>query len=307
MNLDVTPEQIKEAEGRIRPFVRRTPLLEVADPFDAGFDMGLKLDFTQPTGSFKVRGAFSLLTARQPAGAVTTASGGNFGIAVAYASQTLGYEATVFVPETSPPEKVGKISHYGAAVTMTPGHYLDALAQCERFSAETGAFMAHAYDQDEVVAGQGTAAREISEQLPGADGIVVAVGGGGLIAGIASWCRGSPSVIAAEPDRCQSYHAALREGERVLVEVGGVAASSLGAAKIGEYAWQARRLIDSSVLVDDEAIVKAQRWLWRELRIAVEPSAATTVAALMTGSYRPEAGSTVVAMLSGANFDPSTL
>ena len=167
--------------------------------------------------------------------------------------------------------------------------------------------MAHAYDQPEVVAGQGTAAREIAEQLPDADTILVAVGGGGLIAGIASWCRDDVRVIATEPYRCASFNAALVNGGPVRVEVGGVAASSLGAESIGEYAWYASRWVNDSVLFDDEAVVEAQRWIWANARLAVEPAAATTVAALISGAYEPENGSHVVALISGANVDPGSV
>lgn len=307
MDLEVTREDIDAAASRTAPHVLRSPVLGLGDVLDHGFDLSLKLDHTQPTGSFKVRGAFSLLTAVRPTEGVAAASGGNFGIAVAYACSQLGYSATVFVPETSPAEKIDRIGEHGADVRVVPGYYQEALAECERFSQEGGAFMAHAYDQSEVVAGQGTAAKEIIDQVPDVGSILVAVGGGGLIGGIASWCRDDIRVIATEPDLCSSLHAARAAGRPVNVTVGGVASSSLGASMIGDHAWYANRWIDDSVLVSDDQIITAQRWLWETTKLAVEPSAATTVAALLYGAYQPEPGEHVVAMLSGANFQPSTM
>ncbi len=307
MSLEVTKADIESAFMRIKDHVRLTPVLDLGDILGS-YCLSLKLDHTQPTGSFKVRGAFSLLTARNlPETGVAAASGGNFGIAVAYACGELGHRSTVFVPETSPAEKIDRISHYGAEVRVISGYYHQALAECERFVEESGAFMAHAYDQPEVVAGQGTAALEICEQLEDVDTIVVAVGGGGLIGGIASWARDDVNVIAAEPTRCSSLHAARRHGGPVKVRVGGVAASSLGAESIGDLAWYANRWIDESALVEDQDIVNAQRWLWDNGRLAVEPAAATTLAALITGEYRPGNGERVVAMISGANVDPGSV
>lgn len=308
MHLEVTRSDIEAAAKRVEGHIRRTPVIELGDVLDSGFRLSLKLDHTQPTGSFKVRGAFSLLTSRDIGGSgVTAASGGNFGIAVAYACRELGYKATVFVPETSPPEKIDRIGEHGADTRVIPGYYHQALAECEAFVESTGAFMAHAYDQPEVVAGQGTAAVEITEQLDDTDTVLVAVGGGGLIAGIASWCRDDVRVVATEPELCPSFNAARVNGGPVKVEVGGVAASSLGAESIGDYAWHASQWVDESLLVDDADIVGAQRWLWDNVKLVVEPAAATTVAALMSGAYRPGAGEHVVAMISGANLDPGSV
>lgn len=308
VSLEVTRADIKDAAGRLRHHIRRTPILELGDVFGHGYRLSLKLDHLQPTGSFKVRGAFSLLTARDvPEAGVAAASGGNFGLATAYACSTLGHRATIFVPETSPPEKIDRIGEQGADVRIIPGYYQSALAECEEFVADTGAFMAHAYDQPEVVAGQGTVALEVGEQLDGVGSILVAVGGGGLIAGVASWCRDDVAVVSTEPERCASLNTARRHGGPTEVQVGGVAASSLGASSIGEHAWYANRWIDDSVLMADEDIVAAQRWMWANTRLAVEPAAATTVAALMSGVYVPEAGEHVVALLSGGNVDPATV
>jgi threonine dehydratase len=308
MSLEITRSDIEAAAERVRGHIRRTPVIELGDVMSSGSRLSLKLDHTQPTGSFKVRGAFSLLTVRDiPDSGVTAASGGNFGIAVAHACRELGHKATIFVPETSPSEKIDRIGEHGADLKVIPGYYHQALAECEAFVEATGAFMAHAYDQPEVVAGQGTAALEISSQLDDADTILVAVGGGGLIAGIASWCRDDMAVVATEPKNCASFNAARANGRPVKVEVGGVAASSLGAESIGDHAWHASRWVDESVLLDDSDIVEAQRWLWEEVKLAVEPAAATTVAALISGAYSPRAGEHVVAMVSGANVDPGSV
>lgn len=306
--LEVTRSDIERAAQRVDSYIRRTPVLGLEDALGGGYRLTLKLDQTQPTGSFKVRGAFSLLTAREIGDTgVAAASGGNFGIATAYASSKLGHRATIFVPDTSPAEKIDRIAEHGAEVRVIPGFYDQALAECHAFARQEGAFMAHAYDQPEVVAGQGTAALELTEQVADVDTVLVAVGGGGLIAGIASWCRQDYGVVATEPFRCASFNAARTHGGPIRVDVGGVAASSLGAESIGEHAWYASRWVDDSVLMDDESVVAAQKWLWANARLAVEPAAATTVAALMSGAYRPDEGKHVVAMISGANVDPTSV
>lgn len=308
MSLEVTKSDIEAAAERISPYVRRTPVVELDNIFDRGFRISLKLDQLQPTGSFKARGAFSLLTARDiPEAGVAAASGGNFGIAAAYACARLGYPVTIFVPATSPPEKIDRISEHGADVRVVPGYYDEAMAECEAWTRDTGAFNAHAYDQHEVVAGQGTSALEITAQLADVDTILVAVGGGGLIGGIASWCRDDFGVISTEPRNCRSMHAAMAAGGPTEVDVGGVASSSLGARSIGQHAWYASRWVDAAVLVSDEDIVRAQSWIWHNTKLVVEPAAATTVAALTTGAYKPENGEHVVAVISGANVDPSTI
>ncbi len=302
---EVTRTDVEAAAERIARHTRVTPILDLGIEPGRDFELVLKLEHLQVTGSFKPRGAVSLLTtADVPAAGVVAASGGNYGIAIAYAAQRLGHEATVFVPETSPKEKIERISSHGADARIVPGYYDDALAAARAFTEAYGAMEAHAYDQEEVIAGQGTIGRELESQTA-VDAVVVAVGGGGLIGGIASWFRNDVAVIAAEPVRCQSLHASLVAGRRVEVEVGGVAASSLGARSVGLLPWSARQWISDSVLVDDEAIVAAQRWLWTVARLVVEPAAATTVAALRSGAFRPAPGSRVAVILSGANVDPA--
>lgn len=308
MNPEVTREDVEAAADRVRPHIRFTPTVDLGDILGAGFNLTLKLDHLQPTGSFKVRGAFSLLTAREiPEAGVVAASGGNFGLAVAYACSRLGHPSTIFVPETSPPEKIDRIGQYGADVRVIPGYYDKALSEARAWAEGSGAFQAHAYDQPEVVAGQGTAALEITTQVPDAGAVLVAVGGGGLIGGIASWCREDVAVVSTEPTGCPSMHAARQAGAPARAAVGGVAASSLGAETIGDHAWFANRWIDDAVLVTDDQIIDAQRWLWSEVKLAVEPAAATTIAALRTGAYQPDPRSRVVAMISGANVDPATI
>ncbi len=304
----VTRADIGAAADRIAPHIRRSPVLELGDPLDLGFRLSLKLDHLQPTGSFKARGAFSVLTtAEVPEGGVAAASGGNFGLAIAYAASRLGYPSTIFVPGNSPAEKIDRIRSLGADVRVVPGYYDQALAECETWASGNDVFQAHAYDQREVVSGQGTAGLEIMEQAPDVDVVVVAVGGGGLIAGVASWVAEDAEVVAVEPELCRSFNAALEAGKRVEVENSGVASSSLATEVIGEHCWAARGWINDSVLVSDDQIVEAQRWLWAHSRLVVEPAAATTVAALSSGSYKAEPGSHVVALISGANVDPSTL
>lgn len=304
---EVTRKDIEAAALRIEPHIRRTPVLGIGNELSDGYATNLKLEHLQVTGSFKARGAFSVLSAVDTGeSGVVAASGGNFGIAVAYAASRLGRQATIFVPGTSPAEKIEKIGVHGADVRVIDGYYDEARAASEDFASKTGAFQAHAYDQHDVVAGQGTLARELEDQTR-VDVVIAAVGGGGLIGGIASWLRERAKVIAVEPELCPGFHSALDAGQPVEVDVSGVAASSLGARSVGDHLWQAREWVDDSVLVSDDDIVEAQRWLWSATRLAVEPAAATTVAALRSRAYRPERDASVVCVLSGGNVDPGSV
>jgi threonine dehydratase len=299
---EITRADIEAAAQRIEPYLRRTPVLELDRVMEDRYRVTLKLDAMQPTGSFKVRGAFSDLTSRAiPEKGVVAASGGNFGLAVAYAAGVLGHRATVFVPGTSPEEKIGRIAALGADVRVVPGYYPDALAASREWAREAGAYELHAYDQPRVVAGQGTCAREIMEQVPDVDAILVAVGGGGLIAGTASWARDQVNVVGVESEGCPTLRAAREAGEPVDVAVGGIAASALGASRLGDLAWRANEWIDASVLVSDEDIVKAQRWLWEVCRVLAEPAACAPIAALSTSGFVPADGRHVVVVISGAN------
>ena len=281
-------------------------MLSLGDVLDAGYLLTLKLEQLQVTGSFKPRGAFSLLTDNEiPAVGVMAASGGNFGLAVAYACDRLGLPATVFVPASSPAEKVDRIGEHGADVRVVEGFYDEARAEARQWADDTGAFEAHAYDQAEVVAGQGTIGPELEGQVPDTETVLVAVGGGGLIAGLANWFRGDRRLVAVEPELCPGFHEAREAGGPVEAPVGGIAASSLGARTIGNLAWEASRWVDASVLVGEDDIVEAQRWLWRQARLVVEPAGATPIAALLSGAYPPSPGEHVVALLSGANTDPA--
>lgn len=299
----VTREEIVAAAGRIEPHVRRTPILALGDVLGTRYHLTLKLDQMQPTGSFKVRGAFSALTAVPiPASGVVAASGGNFGLAIAYAAKRLGLPATIVVPDTSPEEKIGKIEQLGASMKVVPGFYADALAASEDYASTHGAVSIHAYDQLEVMAGQGTCGREILDQIPDASTVLVAVGGGGLIGGVATWIGDRARVVAVESEECPTFHEARRAGRPVDVDIRpGSATSSLGASRIGDIPWSANRWIDESWLVSDSDILSAQNWLWETTRIVAEPSACVPIAALRTGAVEPKRGEQVVALISGAN------
>ena len=304
-----TREAIVAAAARISGFVRRTPILEL-EQVVGGVPDGtvLKLDLLQPTGTFKVRGAFNLLAAGERPERVVAASGGNFALAIAHAARELGIIADLFVPDSSPPEKIGRISAYGAQVHVVAGVYHHALDASRKFAATSGGLLAHAYDLPEVVAGAGTCGMEIAAQVPNATTVLVAVGGGGLIGGISSWFRGDVSVIGVETHGTPSMNAALTAGRPVEVEVSGLAVSSLGSNRIGDIPWEAiSQWVTGSVLVSDDEVRAAQRWLWNETRLVAEPGAATTVAALLTGRYQPEPGETVVALICGANTDPGSV
>jgi len=301
----VSREEIAAAGHRIAGLVRVSPVIDLGGLL-GDWDLILKLEHLQVTGSFKARGAFSALTALPGPGVVVAASGGNFGAAVAYAASRLERPSAIFVPETSPSEKIERIRGHGAEVRVIPGYYDEARRAAEDLARQLETTTLHAYDQPEVVAGQGTLARELDSQVA-ADAVLVAVGGGGLLAGMASWYQRDTRVVAVEPERCPSFNAAIGAGRPVDAEVGGVAASSLGARAIGEHAWRARSLIEESILVSEDSIVEAQRWLWEEIRLVVEPAAATTVAALRSGAYRPDPGDRVVAVLSGGNVDPGSV
>jgi threonine dehydratase len=300
--IEVTRPQIEAAARRIQGMVRRTPVMEV-EP-----GLHLKLDLLQPTGSFKVRGAFSLLTSQPGLKRVVAASGGNFGSAVAYAGSRLGISVDVFIPSTSPATKVERVRQWGATVHIVEGYYAEALTAAREYLAQTDALEAHAYDHPEVVAGQGTCGLEILQQVPGVEHIVVAVGGAGLIGGIASWVRQDARLVAVETEGTASLHAALEAGTRIPVEVGGLAADSLGAAQVGEIGYEAaKRWVDETVQVTDEAVREAQHWLWDSCRLVVEPGGAAALAAVRSGRFAPAHGESVCVLVCGANTDPATV
>jgi threonine dehydratase len=302
---------IEQAAARIAPHVRRTPVIDLAAGTFGGiaFPLTLKLECLQVTASFKPRGAFNrMLSAKVPASGVIAASGGNHGIAVAHAARTLGHRAEIFVPEVISPAKVARLEELGAAVNIAGKVYGDALAASQRRAAETGALVLHAYDQPEILAGQGTVAREFAEQAPGLDTVIVAVGGGGLIGGMAAWYRGATKLVAVEPRTSRALDAALHAGKPVDVDVSGVAADSLGARRIGSLMFPfAQRFVERVVLVADAEIVSAQKALWRALRIVAEPGGAAAMAAILSGAYRPAQGERVGVLVCGANCDPGSV
>ena len=303
----ITRAHTEAAAARIAGHVRTTPVMETAP------GLWLKLEQTQHTGSFKARGAFNrILTATEtgelPGSGVVAASGGNAGLAVAYAAAALGVPAEVYVPTTAPEVKVRKLAALGATVRQVGAIYRDAYDAARKREAETGALFCHAYDQPEICAGQGTLGLELLAQTGGVDTILIAVGGGGLMAGVAAAVEGRAKVVAVEPARIPTLHAALQAGEPVDVEVSGIAADSLGASRIGDIAFDvAVRTRVASVLVGDVDIVRARRGLWDHRRIVVEHGTAAALAALESGAYRPAPGERVAVVLCGANTDPSDL
>jgi threonine dehydratase len=301
---------VEAARERIAGFVRRTPVLELGRrAFGLPGRLTLKLELTQHTGSFKPRGAFNkMLASPVPPSGVLAASGGNFGLAVAYAAHTLGHPAEIFVPSKSPKVKTERIAALGAEVRIVEGRYDEALEASALRAAETDALVMHAYDQPEVVAGQGTIGCELTEQVPDAHTVIVAIGGGGLIGGIAAWYEGRTRVIGVEPEATRCMSAAVEAGHPVDVTYGGYAADSLGARRAGTIAFEVVAAhVERVVLVTDDAIRDAQRRLWDAVRIYAEPGGATSLAALLSGSYVPEPAERVVALVCGANGDLSAI
>lgn len=295
---------IAEARVRIAPHVRCTPVIEAALP---GLPVLLfKLEHLQHTGSFKPRGAFNtLLSAPVPAAGVVAASGGNHGAAVAHAARVLGHPARIFVPALAGPSKIALIRATGADLTVVPGVFDNALAAARAHEAETGALQVHAFDAPATVAGQGTVLAEWEDQGLEADTVLIAVGSGGLIGGALGWLGGRRRIVAVEPAKAPTLHRALAEGPDTEVAVSGVAASALGARRIGRIAYDLCRAVGiTSVLVTDEAILAAQALLWQGLRQWVEPGGATALAALLSGAYRPGPGERIAVLLCGANPAP---
>lgn len=306
----VTPvgrADVERAAERVAGYVRRTPVIE-AEP-----GLWLKLETLQHTGSFKARGAFNrILSAREagllPDSGVIAASGGNHGLAVAYAARALGVRAEIFVPVITSPVKVAGLRALGAEIVQVGAIYSEALEASAKRAAETGALQIHAYDQPAVVAGAGTAGLEILEQTGGVDTILVAVGGGGLIAGVTAAVAGRAQVVAVEPELIPTLHDALAAGHPVPVDVSGVAADALGATRAGHIAVEVTAAAGvRSLLVSDDAIIAARRELWRSYRVATEHAGATALAALLSGAYRRSPDERVAVLVCGANTDPATL
>lgn len=310
--MPVSLRDIVAAESVVRPHIRTTPVIEV-DPREFGCDWGgrltLKLEGLQHSGSFKPRGAFaSLLTPKTETRPVVAVSGGNHGAAVAYAAASLGLSATIFVPEYAPARKVEKIRSYGAEARVVGAHIRDTFAAYDAYKAETGARDLHPYDAFLTIAGQGTLGLEWSAQSPNLDAVLVAIGGGGLIAGLAAAMQAGPSVIGVEPEGARCAYEARLQGGPVEFTPASVAADSLGAPSVGALNHELiSDHVDQIVLVSDDAIREAQAALWRLCGVAAEAGASTALAALMSGATTPEDGAHVGVLICGSNVDPSTL
>ena len=299
----VTPDDVERAAGLIAPYVRRTPTIEHGP-------LVLKLELLQHAGSFKTRGAFNRVLGEPsiPDAGLIAASGGNHGAALSYVGGRLGVATEIFVPSTSPDVKRRNIERFGATAYVVDGYYDDAQAVADARQRETGALQIHPYDHPATVAGQGTMARELDQQVAAIDTIVVAAGGGGFVAGQAAWFGDRVRVVSAEPETSQCLRAARMAGEPVDVDVSGVAADSLGAKRLGAVPWAiVQRFVDEAVVVTDDDIRAAQRELWAEFRLVVEPGGAAAFAALRSGAYRPGSDERVVVAVCGSNCDPSTI
>ena len=298
-------DEIAQTKRLIRPHIRRTPIIE-ADAADFGLTtarLSFKLELLQHAGSFKTRGAFTnLLTREVPPAGVVAASGGNHGVAVAYASMKLGIPATIFVPTISSPAKIQRIRDYRAELVVTGDRYADALAASEVWAQQSRGLSIHAYDQRETLLGQGTIGLEIEQQSPDIDTLLVAVGGGGLIAGIAAWFVGRVKVVGVEPEASPTLTMALKAGGPIDAPAGGIAADSLAPRRVGTLVYPiAKRYADHVVLVADDEIKRAQLVLWETLRVVAEPGGAAAFAALLSGRYQPRPAEHVGVLLSGGN------
>ena len=304
-DIAVSPATIAQCEKLIRPYIRRTPVVEV-DGGEFGLPthiLTLKLELLQHSGSFKARGAFAnLLTRDVPKAGVVAASGGNHGAAVAYAAMKLGKPAKIFIPSISSPAKIARIRDYGADLAIEGDRYADALAASETWARQTGAMPVHAFDQNETIMGQGTLGLELTAQALDIDTVLVSVGGGGLVAGVAAWYAGRIKVIGVEPIAAPTLTKALEAGHPVDAEAGGLAADSLAPRRVGERVFPiAQKFAPQTVLVSDDAIADAQNALWRALRIVAEPGGAAAFSAILSGAYRPAAGERVAIIISGGN------
>jgi threonine dehydratase len=310
MALPVSRDAIIEAHQRIAPYIRRTPLMKLNDrAFGLECAVTFKLEYLQHAGSFKSRGAFNTLIKKAtPQTAVTAASGGNHGAAVAFAARALGLPAKIFVPEISAPIKVATIRNFGAEAIVGGAIFDDAYAACLDYQKQSDALLVHPFDAIETLEGQGTIGKEWEEDGSLPDTVLIACGGGGLVGGIASWWHGRVKIVGVEPEGSRCLHAALEAGAPVPVDVKSVAADSLGARTVGRYAFEiAKHAVDHVALVDDAAIRSAQQILWRDFRIMSEPGGAAALAALLSGVYKPKQGERVGVLLCGANVDPATV
>jgi threonine dehydratase len=299
---------IRAAQARIAGHVRETPVFDVSlDGLD--HPVSIKLEQVQHTGSFKARGAFNTLLSKTiPKAGIVAASGGNHGAAVGFAAHRLGHKARIYVPEIAGPSKIALIESTGADLVVVEGAYSNALEAARTYEARTGAMQIHAYDAPETVIGQGTLMTEWEDQGLGADTVLIAVGGGGLIAGSLAWLQGRRKVVAVEPETCPTLATALASGAPVDVEVSGIAANALGARRIGQICFDlATRYDIKSHLVSDAAITNAQAMLWRSMRQLVEPSGAAALAALLCQAYEPAPSERLAVLVCGGNIAPDPL
>jgi threonine dehydratase len=315
-SLPVRPADVEAAALLVAPYIRKTPIMGLeSGAFGHSGTITFKLEFLQHAGSFKTRGAFNtLLSLPVPSVGVAAASGGNHGVAVAYAAQRLGHPATIFVPEIASLAKVEAIKRHGANAMVGGARYSDALERCQEFIARSGACSVHAYDTRETIAGQGTLAHEWEKQLAAQnlrplDTVLVATGGGGLISGIAAyWENNKTRVIGVEPRESCALHAALAAGRPIDVDVNSIAADSLGAKRAGTLVYEiASKAVADVVLVDDKDIVFAQRLLWQDYRMVLEPGGAAALAALISGAFVPQKDEHIGVLLCGANLDLKSL
>ena len=297
-------DAIAATERLIRPHIRETPVVAASGAdFGLAGDLLFKLELLQHSGAFKARGAFAnLLTRPVPEAGIVAASGGNHGVAVAYAAMRLKLPARIYLPRISSPAKIARIRGYGAALVVAGERYADALVAAEAWQAESGALSVHAFDQAETLLGQGTLGLELERQASALDTLLVPVGGGGLAGGIAAWYAGRIRLVGVEPALAPTLTRALEAGRPVDAEAGGIAADSLAPRRIGELPFPLLRAhLDRILLVEDGEIEAAQRQLWEVLRIVAEPGGAAAFAALLSGRYRPRAGERVGIVLSGGN------
>jgi threonine dehydratase len=303
----ITRKEILATYDTIRPWIRRTPVVEL----ELGElpSVTLKLEQLQCAGSFKARGAFANLLLREvPAAGVVAASGGNHGVAVAYAANRRNVPARIFVPTVSAPAKMERIRQLGAELVVTGDRYADALAAARDWVASSGAMSVHAFDQRETLLGQGTLGLELARQTEQLDTVLVPVGGGGLIGGVAAWFGGATRIIGVEPDGAPTLTRARAAGQPADAPAEGVAADALAPRRVGELMFPiAQAYVEDVVLVDDPSILAAQRLLWQAARIAAEPAASVGIAALVTGAYKPAPGEHVTVVVSGANMAPGQL
>jgi threonine dehydratase len=310
----ISRDDIRQCYDTIRPYIRRTPVIQVdlaeLDESATALPTGtLKLEQLQCAGAFKARGAFTNLLLRDvPPAGVVAASGGNHGVAVAYAAHRLSIPAKIFVPTVSAPTKIERIRQLGADLVVTGDRYADALAAAQDWEQRSGAMSVHAYDQRETILGQGTLGLELAEQAASLDTVLVPVGGGGLLAGVASWFTGDVRVIAVEPEGAPTLSYARAAGQPTDAPAGSVAADALAPQRVGELVFPiTESYVDDVLLVDDASILAGQRALWQAFRVAAEPAASVGIAALLAGAYKPAPGEHVAVVITGANMSPSQL